>query len=204
MLPLRKHKVKLGSPPRGRGKDGLRPDRWPRQGITPAQAGKRTSQSCGPRGYGDHPRTGGEKSFSVGMRSRSPGSPPRGRGKGGILAGRVRPKRITPAWAGKSPAGKNADKKLLGSPPRGRGKGVRSGVHRCCRWITPAQAGKSHPCRCGSAGVRDHPRTGGEKMLLLPLVDTRTGSPPRGRGKEIDRLHKAINNRITPAWAGKS
>ena len=40
MLPLRKHKVKLGSPPRGRGKV-VRPDVVAKAaGITPAWAGK--------------------------------------------------------------------------------------------------------------------------------------------------------------------
>ena len=68
MSPLRKHKVKLGSPPRGRGKDGLRPDRWPRQGITPAQAGKsRTTMACTTRAR-DHPRVGGEKFGGEGLR----------------------------------------------------------------------------------------------------------------------------------------
>ena len=92
----------------------------------------------------------------------------------------------------------------LGSPPRRRGKGVRSGVHRCCRWITPAQAGKSHPCRCGSAGVRDHPRTGGEKgstSIVLPMT---LGSPPRRRGKDLKEEINSLRIRITPAWAGKS
>ena len=169
----------IGSPPHGRGKDSGTVHGCGQLRITPAWAGKSERLArCA---------------------AWAEGSPPRGRGKGGILAGRVRPKRITPAWAGKSPAGKNADKKLLGSPPRGRGKGVRSGVHRCCRWITPAQAGKSHPCRCGSAGVRDHPRTGGEKMLLLPLVDTRTGSPLRRRGKDGEFVRLVEPHRITPA-----
>ena len=41
MLPLRKHKVKLGSPPRGRGKGKDYATAETMQGITPAQAGKR-------------------------------------------------------------------------------------------------------------------------------------------------------------------
>ena len=94
---------KLGSPPHRRGK-GIQADgagAW--AGITPAQAGKRTSRSCGPRGYGDHPRIGGEKRplFLLGLQlfqdypraggekftilnviEGEIGSPPRGRGKG--------------------------------------------------------------------------------------------------------------------------
>ena len=69
--------------------------------------------------------------------------------------------------------------------------------------ITPAQAGKSHPCRCGSAGVRDHPRTGGEKgstSIVLPMT---LGSPPRRRGKDLKEEINSLRIRITPAWAGK-
>ena len=44
MLPLRKHKVKLGSPPRGRGKGKDYATAETMQGITPAWAGKR--QGC--------------------------------------------------------------------------------------------------------------------------------------------------------------
>ena len=72
---------KLGSPPHRRGK-GIQADgagAW--AGITPAQAGKRTSRSCGPRGYGDHPRIGGEKTAQKSFGSQVIGSPPRGRGK---------------------------------------------------------------------------------------------------------------------------
>ena len=45
MLPLRKHKVKLGSPPRGRGKGKDYATAETMQGITPAQAGEKIRQS---------------------------------------------------------------------------------------------------------------------------------------------------------------
>ena len=45
MLPLRKHKVKLGSPPRRRGKDGNEVQLIAAEGITPAWAGKRLKQT---------------------------------------------------------------------------------------------------------------------------------------------------------------
>ena len=52
--------------------------------------------------------------------------------------------------------------------------------------------------------ARDHPRMGGEKVVVLNLVRFYPGSPPHGRGKahELRTLPRAI--RITPAWAGKS
>ena len=61
MLPLRKHKVKLGSPPRGRGKGKDYATAETMQGITPAWAGKSHSALCLGRFGGDHPRVGGEK-----------------------------------------------------------------------------------------------------------------------------------------------
>ena len=87
---------------------------------------------------------GGEKLILLVTTPGREGSPPHGRGKGGKLSGRVRPKGITPAWAGKRPglalllprAGDHprvGGEKLLpsdtlflelGSPPHGRGKGI--------------------------------------------------------------------------------
>ena len=70
MLPLRKHKVKLGSPPRGRGKGFPRFINAAMSGITPAWAGKslqRIVLLCIDR---DHPRVGGEKAGGRGYFSR--------------------------------------------------------------------------------------------------------------------------------------
>lgn len=93
-----------GSPPRGQGKgrrivpnvEGLR--------ITPAWAGKsRTRHRPGHR-CRDHPRVGGEKRARVLHRPDIVGSPPHGRGKDFMFCGQHLEIRITPAWAGKSPA----------------------------------------------------------------------------------------------------
>ena len=70
--------------------------------------------------------------------------------------------------------------------------------------ITPAYAGKSAAIpvtrRCG----RDHPRVCGEKVLVLAVMYSRRGSPPRMRGK-VDALSDIIQDYgITPAYAGKS
>ena len=45
---------------------------------------------------------------------------------------------------------------------------------------------------------------GGEKLDLLAVVFSALGSPPRGRGKDVDWLGFNQFFRITPAWAGKS
>ena len=111
--------------------------------------------------------------------------------------------RITPAWAGKSPARRwrgsgQWDHPRVGgekgyenwgdgepnkSPPRGRGKGPTfSGIFHP-GGITPAWAGKS--------------------TFNAPTENKRRGSPPRGRGKVSEKLTGANYARITPAWAGK-
>ena len=49
--------------------------------------------------------------------------------------------------------------------------------------ITPAYAGKSCVFVFFCVLKWDHPRVCGEKLLVLPLVLLRRGSPPRMRGK---------------------
>ena len=50
---------------------------------------------------------------------------------------------------------------------------------------------------------RDHPRAGGEKVMMPASMAFITGSPPRGRGKVIVNLILTKGHRITPAQAGK-
>ena len=50
----------------------------------------------------------------------------------------------------------------------------------------------------------DHPRVGGEKHSGSCRTLTRSGSPPRGRGKAKNDTHTHLVYGITPAWAGKS
>ena len=152
-----------GSPPHGRGKVDTISNNSRARRITPAWAGKSHASLYCNRVEGDHPRMGGEKLPRCGSVYPWQGSPPHGRGKGGKLSGRVRPKGITPAWAGKRPglalllprAGdhprmggeKRVRPEVLpsgqGSPPRGRGKvsGKPTGANYAR--ITPAWAGKS-------------------------------------------------------------
>ena len=81
MLPLRKHKVKLGSPPRGRGKGKDYATAETMQGITPAWAGKSKLALCTPSCPTDHPRAGREKNKELEGVWLPMGSPPRRRGK---------------------------------------------------------------------------------------------------------------------------
>ena len=113
----------MGSPPRGRGKVsngiinafGLR--------ITPAWAGKRRQNPHRAPLHRDHPRVGGEKFAVWGRYCCTTGSPPRGRGKGYASKENYGKKRITPAWAGKSP---NNIKKVIGAQDHPRVGGEKS------------------------------------------------------------------------------
>ena len=93
---------------------------------------------------------------------------------------------------------------VLGSPPPMRGK-----VHTAT-WatsifrITPAYAGKRRLSSTPPVCSPDHPRLCGEKCNALCKPDCRTGSPPPMRGKVVDFDHVIAEDRITPAYAGKS
>ena len=70
--------------------------------------------------------------------------------------------------------------------------------------ITPAYAGKSRQGRSAPDRPRDHPRTCGEKYLSAQERRIHKGSPPHVRGKERDPAFNTAQQRITPAYAGKS
>ena len=91
-----------------------------------------------------------------------------------------------------------------GSPPHMRGK-VRQFFQRYrLRRITPAYAGKSNllpHTRCRSW---DHPRICGEKIVVSRTWCSRSGLPPRMRGKVANAQPEVSMDGITPAYAGKS
>ena len=192
-----------GSPPRWRGKAQFGNCPYCHERITPAWAGKRKSTESVKSCKKDHPRVGGEKRLDAGHRNHTQGSPPRGRGKGGNLPGRVRPQGITPAWAGKSLRAGSTARPKGGSPPRGRGKGLRWSGYAQNHGITPALAGKSGSLCPQDRSRGDHPRVGGEKQRMPVRTDKRMGSPPRWRGKAIMPGTWSSSYGITPALAGK-
>ena len=71
----------VGSPPRMRGKASVLFGWCRNPRITPAYAGKRSSDTAGTDGPRDHPRVCGEKLVDVGQTLGLTGSPPRMRGK---------------------------------------------------------------------------------------------------------------------------
>ena len=216
--------MSLGSPPRVRGKDSHYQATQSKPGITPACAGKSfPSVSCLLE-YRDHPRVCGEKSAVSGCCAATSGSPPRVRGKAGLvqIVGRLR--RITPACAGKSTCMAQSLKPRehhprvcgekvgpvgcvsgwLGSPPRMRGKAPSLAVLGACIGITPAYAGKSTDLQRPRAAQQDHPRVCGEKLSGCVWQQACAGSPPRMRGKVSQPHYSTGRGGITPAYAGKS
>ena len=111
--------------------------------------------------------------------------------------------RITPAHAGKRPyvairissikdhprtcGEKSAILEVIsekkGSPPHMRGKGGKSKRKSPAARITPAHAGKRYSPRLWRGQHADHPRTCGEKFVLLQYLVHAEGSPPHMRGK---------------------
>ena len=213
-----------GSPPRGRGKAGSPATGSVSPGITPAWAGKSSPAACSAPLRTDHPRMGGEKSFSISSTYCATGSPPRRQGKANWHCVRRPALRITPAQAGKRTRSWRAygcpwdhprvggekgrtsghTQPEKGSPPRGRGKAPIREVTTNGSGITPAWAGKSPGCVRLSVQREDHPRVGGEKAGKHRRSKASTGSPPRGRGKVVYLSVSIFSARITPAWAGKS
>ena len=174
-----------GSPPRVRGKLEERLDLRQQLRITPARAGKTSSQGRLSRRGEDHPRACGENPDRLWAVLHEAGSPPRVRGKPNRAGITAVPQGITPARAGKThscaaappPAwdhpracGENLiacaekmDKK--GSPPRVRGKRFCRSSARLYMRITPARAGKTFALSVSTLYSTDHPRACGENFI---------------------------------------
>ena len=91
-----------GSPPHMRGKVPYHDNAWFLTRITPAHAGKSFARNALQTSCEDHPRTCGEKRFTLFLRHRFKGSPPHMRGKEVRWTSGTTLIRITPAHAGKS------------------------------------------------------------------------------------------------------
>ena len=145
------------------------------------------------------------------------------RGKAARYAGPLPCQRITPAHAGKRGCSRSARRirrdhpracgekcaiSLVtigkpGSPPRMRGKDRCYGTYVPLWRITPAHAGKRNFSAAKRPQRQDHPRACGEKLLLIGLVSSAQGSPPRMRGKVRVFSPSSGSGGITPAHAGK-
>ena len=192
--------------------------------ITPAYAGKSYRRISACPVHRDHPRLCGEKSPLWYNNRRGEGSPPPMRGKAD-MGNKCRPYLgITPAYAGKRHCVSiyhtgNGDhprlcgekshfvkcsRSFTGSPPPMRGKVTLKIENSSGERITPAYAGKRESVKRSSRATPDHPRLCGEKNSTTGNERRLVGSPPPMRGKVFERRHQSNNNRITPAYAGKS
>ena len=111
--------------------------------------------------------------------------------------------RTLPGWdhprvCGEKSNGISGSSSPMGSPPRMRGKDRHRVAVAYGNRITPAYAGKRAGACARGASTRDHPRVCGEKSRPF------SGSPPRMRGKVARFFVRALQYRITPAYAGKS
>ena len=152
------------------------------------------------------------------------GASPRGRGKRprsvrpGASAG------LIPAWAGKTrsaptssapttahprvggenPGSSGTPRHWSGSSPRGRGKLHVAAVVGLRVRLIPAWAGKTPSLPSSALPTRAHPRVGGENPTSPRHALMARGSSPRGRGKRHRHVCRRIQNRLIPAWAGKT
>ena len=173
-------------------------------GITPADAGKTVSSSAVGLTDRDHPRGCGENSSLTAQNRILRGSPPRMRGKLKATFARRCLGRDHPRGCGENLRYAEFMNPTGGSPPRMRGK-LRSARPACFGgWITPADAGKTDTGDVRLKRAKDHPRGCGENNCSTFIEYEVSGSPPRMRGKRIDRvIHLPIRG-ITPADAGKT
>ena len=91
-----------------------------------------------------------------------------------------------------------------GSPPQVRGKLHPRFPDICKGRITPAGAGKTLSDVDRDGNKKDHPRRCGENTESMEEIAVSLGSPPQVRGKRILNNACGMDDRITPAGAGKT
>ena len=152
-------------------------------GITPAYAGKSTRLSR--------------------IQHCAEGSPPRMRGRVPTPRPRLIKSQDHPRVCGEEHHPTPSSAAPRGSPPRMRGKDAIQRHPSCGFGITPACAGKRRTDSKTTLSHEDHPRVCGEKTPFSENSFTKSGSPPRVRGKACAICTFPLSQRITPACAGK-
>ena len=194
----------IGSPPRMRGKAARLCLFSFFLGIAPAYAGKRLASAVVPPSSEDHPRVCGEKNVKMLKSKWKLGSPPRMRGKVGVVKLLFELPMDHPRVCGEKLLLYSRYKPCKGSPPRMWGKARESPASGRMTGITPAYAGKRVESKRFQTAGEDHPRVCGEKHQISEHFKVAEGSPPRMRGKDAVRCVYAPLIGITPAYAGKS
>ena len=145
--------VKVGSPPRMRGKASHHEVCVLVLGITPAYAGKSSTATLAAHSTGDHPRVCGEKSANPKVRDTMEGASPRMRGKVFFFTGAsfcaiffLEPSGnllLEPSGSSWVPPDGSIFVFAIGLPPRVRGKAITFREQDSADGITPAYAGKN-------------------------------------------------------------
>ena len=113
-------------------------------------------------------------------------------------------KGITPAYAGKSPCCRRSCPCTRDHPRLCGEKSCNSPASVFAMGSPPAYAGKRRWHGTSTHCATDHPRLCGEKASSAASVFPGLGSPPPMRGKADSNRVRRNQNRITPAYAGKS
>ena len=134
------------------------------------------------------------------------------------------PRRLIPAWAGKTLAASSAIESprahprvsgenmsppvsppvTMGSSPRERGKPCLGIQVRSRKRLIPARAGKTNVLTVCYFKTRAHPRAGGENFDLPFTAERMSGSSPRGRGKLLVAVVREALRGLIPARAWKT
>ncbi len=169
-----------------------------------------------------HPRVRGDDSSRQSRHGPLFGSPPRARGRRLAHGAAVAGARFTPACAGttRSRAGcwsattvhprvrgddlssSSISAISVGSPPRARGRPRRHGRPGRVLRFTPACAGTTPASLRLRLRPAVHPRVRGDDSNQKRGVASSLGSPPRARGRRLERAGRAALVRFTPACAG--
>ena len=121
--------------------------------------------------------------------------------RAGAVRGR---KRDHPRMCGKDSHITATRAKPTGSPPHVRERPFRIVVIIITAGITPACAGKTRLCPHQPREQQDHPRMCGKDVLMDTLYDVVRGSPPHVRERHDYPFYTSVDDRITPACAGKT
>ena len=171
-------------------------------GITPAYAGTTGPGLSGGQCTPDHPRLRGDHLISMLDLEKSQGSPPLTRGPPLWVELGLPTLRITPAYAGTTPArgvpspvrrdhprlrGDHRDVFVIprpnpGSPPLTRGPLPSLIAFHTCLGITPAYAGTTRRKSSSPIHSPDHPRLRGDHRASNSISFPYCGSPPLTRG----------------------
>ena len=92
----------------------------------------------------------------------------------------------------------------VGSPPLTRERPQYMQLLNQHAGITPAYAGKTDLIKMLHYSFEDHPRLRGKDLLAQQKIQKLMGSPPLTRERQGRNKDYILNQRITPAYAGKT